>query len=273
MGSCFLAHGLRHQEGHFNSNVSGTVASLNLVGSSLLIVSTVLAIVAGNGDNRSDHPRSLDVSRSIALILLSLYFVYLLFALRTHRDVYEGEEPGFGESIYDKLDLGEDMPSGYRTNDHSPARSISDERDAGAHTLLGPKAASAWLVISLIFIARCTLWLISNIQGSIWTKHRVFLEFMLFPFLGNIDDYVDACFVAWDDKMDITIRVTLGSSMQIMLFTLPFQVILEWAIGQDMTFQLHAFETAAIFLGVYIVTSLISNGKSNFLDGATCIAL
>ena len=190
----------------------------------------------------------LNVSHAIALILLSLYCLYLCLSLKTHRSLYEMEES----------EAEEEDPE-----------ALTDYADLS----LGPTAAMAWLIVSLALIALCTFVLLMNLQGSISTTYKTFLGFILFPFLGNTTDFFDACVVAWRNELDITIGVTLGSSMQVMLFTLPFQVILGWIIGQDMTLELDLFNIAAVFLGVVIVGNIVLLGKSNYFYGATCIAL
>lgn len=247
MGSCFLAHGVRYKEGCINLSAAKSVASLNLVGSCLLIVPTTLSVTTARYNMKGDA-QFLDVSRGIALVLLLLYSIYLFFTLRTHRDLFGVEETETNEG--------------------------DSEDSAGTVDIsLGPKAATAWLVISLAFVSLCTLALVSSIPGSMWTENKVFLGFILFPFLGNITDYLDACTVALNNKMDITIAVTLGSSMQVLLFILPFLVVLGWIINEPMTLQLQLFEAVTVLLGVVIVNGLVSDGKSNYLYGATCIAL
>jgi Ca2+:H+ antiporter len=48
----------------------------------------------------------------------------------------------------------------------------------------------------------------------------------------------------------------------------PFLVILGWVTGQPMTLHFETFETVVFFLSVLVVTYVILDGKSNYLEGA-----
>jgi hypothetical protein len=79
--------------------------------------------------------------------------------------------------------------------------------------------------------------------------------------------------VAWKGKMDLAIGVAIGSSLQIALFVTPFLVILGWIMNVDMTLHFHIFETMAFFISGLVVTFLIQDGKSNYLEGGLCLRL
>ena len=244
MGSCFFAHGIRYREGAFNSSATSSIGSLNFLALSFLVIPTVFATVASSEVNNYAGARIL--SHGIGLMLLLLYFLYVVFWVYSHAHLYD-----------------DDDLEGDNGDDSNKAVTMS----------LGPIAAFIWLTLSLTCVALCATVLISNINGSIWKANKMFLSFVLFPFLGNITDYVLACRVAWNDEMDITMLATLGSSMQIMLFTLPFLVILGWIINEQLTLHFQTFELAAAFVGVFITNILIQSGKSNYFSGATSIAL
>jgi Ca2+/H+ antiporter len=50
-----------------------------------------------------------------------------------------------------------------------------------------------------------------------------------------------AVFVAVKDKMDLSIAVALGSSIQIAVFLIPAVVLTGWATGKDFTLDFDAF--------------------------------
>ena len=177
-------------------------------------------------------------------MLFVLYILYLYFRLRSHASYYSAESESDGE----------DAPV-----------------DA-AKLSLGPIAAIFWLAGSLTCVTLCAVALMSSIQGSTWKAKKAFLGFVLFPFLGNVTDYLSACTVALSDKMDIAIRNTIGSSMQLLQFTLPILVILGWIMNEPMTLHFDRFEIVTVFLGIFSVNGLVE-GKSNFLLGAMGIAL
>ena len=93
---------------------------------------------------------------------------------------------------------------------------------------------------------------------------------MLFrsPIVGNAAEHVTAIVVALKDKMDLAMGVAVGSSLQIALLVTPFLVILGWIIDQPMTLHFQTFETVVFFLSVLVVTYVIQDGRSNYLEGA-----
>ena len=56
--------------------------------------------------------------------------------------------------------------------------------------------------------------------------------------------------------------------MQIALLVTPFLVVLGWIMGQPMTLHFETFETVVFFLSVLVVSYVIADGKSNYLEGA-----
>ena len=73
--------------------------------------------------------------------------------------------------------------------------------------------------------------------------------------------------------MDLAIGVAVGSSMQIALLVTPLMVLLGWIIGSDMSLFFNTFETAILFITVFIVNYLIQDGKSNYLEGGLLMAV
>ncbi|EGE06293.1 calcium ion transporter Vcx1 [Trichophyton equinum CBS 127.97] len=79
--------------------------------------------------------------------------------------------------------------------------------------------------------------------------------------------------LACKNKMDLAIGVAIGSSLQIALFVTPFLVILGWIMDKDMTLHFQNFETVAFFISGLVVTILIQDGKSNYLEGGLCLGM
>ena len=246
MGSCFLAHGMRYTQGSFNYLRSDSISSLNVIAMCCLLIPSTLHIVLDARGTTASNDLMLTISHGIAIVLLVLYILYLTFSLRTHSEAL--------------------VPNQYETD------SSADSTNA-ASLSLGPIAAGIWLAVSLTWVTLCTVAVVSSLQVSTWKGKRSFFGFVLFPFLGNLTDYLSACQVALKNNLDITILVTVGSSMQLLFFTLPVLVSLGWIIHEPMTLGLHLFETATVFLGVLVVRNVIAYGKSNYLCGAMCIAL
>ena len=74
-------------------------------------------------------------------------------------------------------------------------------------------------------------------------------------------------------RMELTLAVAVGSSIQISVGVIPILVLTGWAMGRDLTLYFENFETICFFLSVLLVNLVISDGLSNYLEGAMLVAL
>jgi Ca2+:H+ antiporter len=100
----------------------------------------------------------------------------------------------------------------------------------------------------------------------------LFTGVILVPIVGNAAEHATAVTVAMKDKMDLSVSVAVGSSMQIALFVAPVLVIAGWVFGQPMDLDFNPFELVAVTVAVLIANSISSDGKSNWLEGTLLLA-
>lgn len=62
---------------------------------------------------------------------------------------------------------------------------------------------------------------------------ETFVGLILLPIVGNAAEHATAVTVAIKDKMDLSIGVAVGSSMQIALLVLPLVVVIGWIAGMS----------------------------------------
>ena len=210
----------------------------------------------------------LTLSRGTSIILLILYVMYLVFQLRTHSELFDAETQAEDEE--------EETP------------------------VMGPWAAAGVLIITTLLVALCAEYLVDSIDAMVEKANvsKTFIGLILLPIVGNAAEHVTAVVVAVKgkldlalsitagsslqvslfrflhltnnetDKMDLALGVAIGSSMQIALLITPFLVILGWIIDQPMSLKFETFETVVFFLSVLVVTYVLNDGKSNYLEGA-----
>lgn len=75
------------------------------------------------------------------------------------------------------------------------------------------------------------------------------------------------------DKLDLSISVAVGSSIQIALFVIPVIQLLAWCIGKPMTLLFDPYESIVLFLSVLIVNQTLSDGRSNWMEGLVLMML
>jgi len=96
---------------------------------------------------------------------------------------------------------------------------------------------------------------------------HLFIGVILLPLFGNAAEHMTAVTVAKKDKMDLSIGIAVGSSIQIALLVAPLMVLLGWAFGIGMSLQFGLFETVVCLVAVLITNFIVQDGESNWLEG------
>jgi len=228
LGMAFLWGGLHHATQKFSARASQTNGSLLLLAMVGLVIPTVYA------STTSDHSKVVQLSHYTALLLLLVYGLQLVFQLRTHANLYA-------------------------TEGHYDEEPELSQRDA-----IGLLLAATLLVA----------WMAHILVGSIeyaaveYGLPTLFIGVILVPIFGNAAEHFAAITVAKKDKMDLSVGIAIGSSIQIALFVAPLMILLGWALAVPLTLQFGMFETLATFLAVLVTNFIIQDGESNWLEGA-----
>jgi len=166
----------------------------------------------------------------------------------------------------------------------APAQHIAPISDAGTEVAteevvettahLSRTSAVVLLLTSTGLVALCAEFLVGSIDYLIANSgvSQAFIGLIILPIIGNAAEHVTAVTVAAKNKMDLAINIALGSSIQIALFVTPLMVILGWIIKTDMSLYFSLFETVSLFASAFIVSFLMIDGRSNYLEGALLIA-
>lgn len=135
-------------------------------------------------------------------------------------------------------------------------------------------AAVVMLLVSTALVAVCAEFLVDAIPEMIESSSvsEAFIGLIILPIVGNAAEHVTAVSVATKNKMDLSIGVSVGSSIQIAIFVTPLVVILGWCMDKDMSLYFTLFETICLFVTAFVVNFLVLDGRSNYLEGALLIA-
>ncbi len=100
-----------------------------------------------------------------------------------------------------------------------------------------------------------------------------FLGIILIPLVGNIAEHVVAIQMALKNKMELSLAISLGSSLQIALFVAPLLVFVSLLLGNPLTLTFNAFEISAL-IGAVLISALIAlDGESNWLEGVQLLGV
>jgi Ca2+:H+ antiporter len=101
---------------------------------------------------------------------------------------------------------------------------------------------------------------------------RLFVGLILVPIIGNAAEHSTAVFFAIRNKLDATLEIATGSSLQIALFVAPALVFISLLVGHPMDFIFSPFEVAAVGVSVLLVALISRDGRSNWLEGLQLVA-
>lgn len=167
----------------------------------------------------------------------------------------------------------------------------SEAAVASAKPEMSRTAAVVMLLLSTGLVAVCAEFLVDAIPGMIQNSavSEAFIGLIILPIVGNAAEHVTAVSVAMKNKMDLSIGVSVGSSIQIgmcwlsfavfahanptvAIFVTPLVVILGWCMDKDMSLYFTLFETICLFVTAFVVNFLVLDGRSNYLEGALLLA-
>lgn len=270
----FIFGGVTRSEQNFNKSVASTAASLLTVACASLIVPTAFHMASSKTDDGIT-----ELSRGTSIILLLVYASYLLFQLKTHADIYN--EPSEKVPMRNKkTDVTQNLVLGTVTvgqaHGHPGAERPSPPEEEPEVPSLTLPSAIILLIASTAVVAICAECLVSSIDHLVESTSisRVFIGLILLPIVGNAAEHATAITVAYKDKMDLSIGVAVGSSMQIALLVIPLIVVLGWILGIDeMNLYFDGFQVMILFVSVLLVNYLLQDGKSNYLEGNLLVAL
>ena len=76
-----------------------------------------------------------------------------------------------------------------------------------------------------------------------------FIGIIVVPLIGNVAEHLVAVQTALKNKMELSMAVSLGSSLQIALFVAPVLVFVSLLMGNPFTLVFNQFEIVALFAG------------------------
>ncbi|MEH1929661.1 MULTISPECIES: calcium/proton exchanger [unclassified Nostoc] len=239
MGFSMLLGGLRYKEQTFQPIVARVnAASMNLA------VIALLMPTAMNYTSQGINEQTLqNFSIAVAVVLILVYGLTLLFSMKTHSYLYD---VGVAEIE------GEEIPHA------KPNIALWIGVLLGCTLLV---AIESEMLVDSLEVATSQLGLTALFTGVI-----------LVPIIGNAAEHATAVTVAMKDKMDLSLSVAVGSSMQIALFVAPVLVIAGRILGQPMDLDFQPFELVAVVVSVLIANTISSDGRSNWLEGTLLLA-
>lgn len=251
LGAAMLAGGLRFHEQRYNASAARSQATL------LTLAAIALVLPAAHGAVSSVDSEHIvaELSVSIAVVLLLAYLSFLVYSLVTHRALFEGENRGQSEGAAE---------SGNQADAIAPEALWSVGKAVGVLALA--TVLIAWISEILVGVIEPT--------ARAFGLSNIFIGVFVVAILGNAAEHATAISAAMKNRMDLSLSIAIGSSVQIALFVAPVLVLLSWFIGPEpMDLAFSGGLTLVVMLAVLITGQVAGDGRSDWLKGVQLLAV
>jgi Ca2+:H+ antiporter len=239
LGLSMVAGGWRIKTLRFNSLAARTHTTMLMLAAIALILPAGFSLLVG-----SSLPSGVgDLSLEFSVVLLVLYGLSLLFTLSTHEHLltpHKMEAEDEGEAPW------------------SVSRSM------------------ILLTVSALLVGWMGEVLVGSIEhaATVLGMTELFVGLVVVAAAGNAAESTAGVRAALKNRMDLSVGIAVGSSIQIALFVGPSLVILSRVVGpRPMDLVFTPVEIMALVIAVVVVGQIASDGESNWLEGAQLLAV
>jgi len=232
LGASFLLGGLKYHVQEFNRDSARLQTGMLFLATIALLVPSLLAAA-------ENAPITHSLSVSLSILLIATYAMGLAFSLWTHRELFS-----------------------------SRGHHEEDEKRWPLPLALGTLAVVTVLValVSEVFVES-----VQQAAAALGIT-PAFVGVIVVALVGGAAEMVSAFTAARKDKLDLSVGIALGSSVQIALFVAPVLVFASYLIGPTpMDLQFWRGAVAMMLIATLTATFVTSSGRSAWFLGALTI--
>jgi Ca2+:H+ antiporter len=147
----------------------------------------------------------------------------------------------------------------------------------------GPSGLPHWtgaLAIGILLASTAAVAVISDVfvgtlAGAITGLgiSAAFLGLVIVPIVGNIAENIVGIKLAWQNDMDFSMVVSLGSSLQVALGVAPVLVFVSLLTPHHFDLVFPVIQLLALAAAVTITALIAADGESNWLEGSQLVAV
>lgn len=239
LGLSIFLGGLRRDKQNFNQLAASANASQMALAAIGLVIPAVFVITSpllrnGTEENLNNNVLVESLSVAVAIVLLIAYVGQLIFSLVTHRKLYEDDE---------------------QVTMHGHVWSVR-------HSVIVLLVATAIIGFIAEFLVEGLEYLTTSVGMS-----ELFVGVILVAIIGNAAEHLSAVSAAIKDKMDLSLNIAVGSTLQIALFVAPVLVLLGFFTAHQMSIIFSTFELAAIIGAVFLANLITQDGETHWFEG------
>lgn len=291
LGMSMFVGGWRHGVQRFNARHAGQYASLLVLAVGALALPSLVSTFGAGSVSGQKVVRGMQLyslSLVVAVILLICYLAYLAFSVfNVHAgpnvmDAHEDSgllsgETHRGEEVRRRHDSGSGhaarRPQGDAKQRHTKTPAPYPATGAiGKLTALWER--SPWPAVGLLAVVTAVTAVVSeSLVATIEpVGHQLglspfFIGLIIVPIVGNAAEHSTAVTMAARDRMEVTMAITAGSSIQVALLVAPLLVLVSGPLGHPLDLNFVRVELV-IFGVISLLYALVSlDGESTWLEG------
>lgn len=237
LGASLLVGGFKNGIQMFDPREASTNATMMTLAVISLVVPGLFFLTEADGVRLTEHDAE-RLSDGVALIMLIIYAAYLYFTLF---------QKGF------------------------VAKTVGHEEKA---------SMPLWKAIALLVGATIAVVVMSEILVGVleptaesWGLSDAFIGLIIVPLVGNVAEHLVAVRAAYNNDMDLSMGIALGSGLQVALFVSPVLVLLGELIDKPIPMVFNTWELIALIAAVLLAVAISQDGESNWLEGAQLVAV
>lgn len=256
LGLSLLLGGLKNGVQRFDRRTATLNATLGLLAVFALLVPSLFDVAIQ--DNRAAE---VGLSEGVAIIMIVLYALYVIYSFTT------GAEPGHVEHTPEHLgDANSENANVDHDGHHEPKWSRGFSIAVLAAATLG-----------IVFMSESLVVAVEEVTHQFDFITEIFIGLIIIPVVGNVAEHLVAVQVAYKNKMELSLAVSLGSSLQIALFVAPILVFVSLFLGPEgagpLLLVFSEFELIALLGAAVIAAYIAQDGESNWFEGAMLLGV
>ena len=253
LGLSLLAGGVKFRTQTFDRTAAGMTATALTLSAIALLIPTIFHVAAAQVPVEMGGwtpQREQNLSLAISVVLFLTYLGTLYFSLVTHKDLFVGEQM-----------------------QGAPCEVGHEEEEAGEHW--SKTRSLVTLLIATAFVALISEFLVGAVEdarGALGFT-EVFVGVIVVAVIGNAAEHSSAVLMAMRNKMDLSLGIALGSSLQIALFVAPILIFASYLFGKPMNLEFTIPEVVAVIASVLIAEQICADGESNWVEGVQLLSV
>ncbi|MEZ5101863.1 MAG: calcium/proton exchanger [Thermoleophilia bacterium] len=213
-----------------------TFVSLGLVAAAAALF--LIPAIPSWGDGDPERHSLAITTIPVAVVLLGLYVVVTVQALRRHRDLH-----------------------------------VSDEAaEMGAWSLRTSLLALGLATVVTAFVAEALTGSVDEFAEKAGLP-EFFVAAIVVAIVGNAAEHGGAVIVAARGKIKLACEIALASSAQVAVFLIPAVAVLSWAVSPALPLSFRPVEMASLAIAIGLVTTLLWQARSARWRGVALIAV